>query len=45
MANDPTLDPDEVRDLLIAACTPLEEGDGNVQGAGLVKLTAPAQAA
>jgi serine protease AprX len=45
LANDPTLDPDEVRDLLIAACTPLEEGDGNVQGAGLVKLTAPSGAA
>jgi serine protease AprX len=45
LANDPTLDPDEVRDLLIAACTPLPEGDGNVQGAGLVKLTAPAAAA
>jgi serine protease AprX len=39
LANDPTLDPDEVRDRLIAACTKLEDGsDANAQGSGFVKL-------
>ena len=41
LSRDPTLDPDDLRDALIAACTAFTgDGDGNTQGAGLVRLTA-----
>jgi serine protease AprX len=42
LADDPTLDPDELREALVEAATSLEgDFDGNAQGAGFVKLAAP----
>jgi serine protease AprX len=46
LARDPALDPDDLRDALLAATTKLEgDFDGNAQGAGFLKLVAPSTGA
>jgi serine protease AprX len=38
LERDPNLTPDELRDILISACAPLDDVDVNTQGSGLVSL-------
>ena len=40
LAREPTLDPDAIRDMLIDACTPLDNASADEQGAGAVNLAA-----
>ena len=42
LEQDPTLEPDAVRDALIASCHPLADGSQDDQGSGLVRLVAAA---